>query len=437
MRDILLAVIVAGLLPAILYRPHLGAYAWAWVSLMNPQREAWGFATMLPFAQMVAIATIVGAVLSRKRHPFPLSPITSVYLAFLFWMSLTSLFALNTPAIVYARWLFVAKIHVMVFVTLMLLRGRKQIDTLIWVVTLSVGFFGIKGGVFTAVTGGHYRVWGPPSSMIEGNNELAVALVMLIPFMAYLYQTAGRCVVRWFMLFSIGTSSLAILGTQSRGALLSLTAMLFVLGLKSRRPVLTSVVLALLLTSAIAFMPDSWSSRMETIETYEQDTSAQARIYAWKTLWNLALDRPLTGAGFETGSEAVFSIYAPRGYGEFTNATPVAHSIYFQVLGEHGFPGLAIYLLLGFLTWRTAGHLARSTRNDAEFGSWVPLLMNASQISLIGFAVGGAFLALAHFDMSYYLVAYVVLVNATVRDKQRALAAVPKPPIHPSPKGAQ
>ena len=59
-------------------------------------------------------------------------------------------------------------------------------------------------------------------------------------------------------------------------------------------------------------MPDKWTKRMHTIETYEEDTSATSRLTTWKTLWNLALDRPIVGAGFETGSQEIFQRYAPK-----------------------------------------------------------------------------------------------------------------------------
>src|SRR5205814_5294566 len=118
------------------------------------------------------------------------------------------------------RWIFVMKIQVMIFVTWMLLRGRRAIDWLIWVVTFSVGFYGIKGGVWTVLTGGSGRVWGPPGGMIQGNNELAVALIMLLPLMFYLYQTSTRRILRFGLVFSMVTTAFAIAGSQSRGELL-------------------------------------------------------------------------------------------------------------------------------------------------------------------------------------------------------------------------
>lgn len=427
MRDILITVIILGLLPFILRSPRVGTYVWAWLSMMIPHRAAFGFARTMPFGQLVAIATLVSFLLSRERRPFPFSSTTVVYIALVIWMSFTSLFAINTVDVVFERWLFVFKIHVMLFVTMMLIRGRSQIDWLVWLVVVSIGAYGVKGGVWTVMTGGGGRVYGPPGGFAQDNNTFGLALVMLMPFFYYLYQVATRRIVRLGLLFSMVSITFSILGSQSRGALLALLAMATLLGLKSKRPVLSTLLLAGGVAAAILFMPDSWTGRMKTIETYEEDSSAMSRIYTWKTLWALAVDRPWVGGGFVVNTPQVFAIYAPtEGVGIYRGGEVfVAHSIYFQMLGEHGFPGLALYVLLGITAWRQAGRVGRQTRALPEYANWAPLLMRMVQVSLAGFAVGGAFLSLAHFDVSYYIISFVVLVDATLREQKGAGAAAP------------
>jgi probable O-glycosylation ligase (exosortase A-associated) len=304
---------------------------------------------------------------------------------------------------------------------LMLIVTPRQLRVLIWVVTFSIAFFGIKGGVFTVLTGGASRVWGPPGGMVEENNALAVCLVMLTPILHFLRQTETRRWVRHFLLFCIVAVVFSILGSQSRGALLSLLSMALFLGLKGKYPVRSTLAFGTLIVLAIAFMPDSWTARMETMQTYTTDDSAMSRVWTWQTMWNVALDRPLVGAGLSSDNPAVFARYAPLDgpYAVFAGRVYVAHSIYFQMLGEHGFIGLGLFLLLGFLTWRMASRLARATKEDAEFGHWVPLLMRMVQVSLVGYATGGAFLSLAYFDVPYYFVGFVVLCDVFVRGKQR------------------
>jgi probable O-glycosylation ligase (exosortase A-associated) len=422
MRDILLSFIVFGLLPFIVRWPMLGAYTWAWLSMMNPHQAVFGFARSIPFAYIVALTTLIGMLFSRQRKPLPETSITMLQCLLLAWMTVTSYFAMNDPGVVLDRWIFVMKIQIMVVATWMLIRGRRAIDGLIWVVTFSVGFYGIKGGVWTVMTGGAGRVWGPSGGMIQGNNELAVALIMLLPLMFYLYQTSKQRLVRFGIVFSMITTAFAILGSQSRGALLGLCAIAFYLAVKSRYPIRMSIAVASVLVGVISFMPETWTARMETMQTYQGEGSAMSRIYAWKTLWAAAVDRPVVGAGFAADTPIVFHKYAPKdaAFENFEGMVWVAHSIYFQMLGEHGFPGLALFLLLGIVTWRTANRLTRQTRGDPEFGTWVPILMPMIQVSIIGYAVGGAFLSLAYFDLPYYIVSYVVLVDVTIRERYRA-----------------
>jgi probable O-glycosylation ligase (exosortase A-associated) len=189
--------------------------------------------------------------------------------------------------------------------------------------------------------------------------------------------------------------------------------MALVLGIKSNYKMLSTVAIACVLALSIAFMPENWQARMETIATYEQDSSAQGRLQAWEMAWNLAIDRPIVGGGHDfLTNESVWYTYQSIG-------TPrAAHSIYFQVLGEHGFIGLVLYILIGLNGWLLAKRVARETARHPEF-EWAPLLMRMIQVSLIGFAVGGAFLSLANWDLPYYLVAIVAMVAATFREAQK------------------
>lgn len=425
MRDILITVIILGLLPLTLKNPRLGVYVWVWLAMMVPHRLTYGFARTLPFSHMVAVATLIGFLATHDKFRLPRSPIVWIYLSFVFWMTVTSFFALDDAAAIFQRWFDVLKIHLFIFLALMLIRGREQIERLIWVMVLALGFYGFKGGIFTVSTGGGGRVWGPSGGVIAGNNALGVALVMLVPFIYYLLQQASKRYLRYGLIVLLVTTILAILGTQSRGALLALVTMAALLGLRGKRPVLTTGALGGLLVLAIAFMPDTWTSRMNTIETYGEDSSAMSRVYTWTTLWNLALDRPLVGAGFNADIPIVFMRYAPPLAGEFdfNGKIYVAHSIYFQALGEHGFPGLALFLLIGLVTGLRAGSLAKRALKDPDYATWVPLLMRMVQVSLGGFAVGGAFLSMVHFDFAYYIVAIVILVEATMNEPK------PKPEV--------
>lgn len=420
MRDLLLAAFVFGALPFVLARPHVGALMWAWIGLMNVHRLAYDFARFFPFAQVVAITTLIATVLSRRRLPFPWGPIPVLLILLLAWMSVTTAFAMGPPADVLDTWQHVMKIHLMLLVTLMLIRGRRQIEQLVWVIVVSIGFFGVKGGLWTVLHGGEGRVWGPPGGAYEDNNAIGLALVVVIPLMYYLMTTASRRMVRNGLFVAIVICGFAILGTQSRGAFLAIVAAVAMLALKSRRMVLYGLIGAVALAAMIAFMPEKWSTRMETIDLERTDRSATMRLQAWRTLWNLVQDRPILGGGFETAIPEIFERYSPVP----DMPVVVAHSTYLQALGSHGFPGLFLYLALMWVTWRRASRVSQACRAVAGL-EWADLLMRMTQVSLMAFAVGGAFLSLLNTDLPFYLVGLVVMVEATVKEQLRVGAPQP------------
>lgn len=425
MRDLILTLIFAGLIPLALARPHIGACLWAWISIMNPHTLTFGFARSLPWAQLAAGVTLLAFVFNgRRRHALPWSAGTAFVLALMVWVTITSAYSINTPTEVWDRWVFFMKILVMLLVSVTLIRGRKQIEMLVWVIVVSVGVFGVKGGIWTLMTGGGGRVWGPPGGMMADNNSIAIGLVIVLPWMYYLRLISRRRWVKHGLAFSMLFSVFAVLGTQSRGALLALLAMGLMMGLKSKHALRTTLGFAVVAIAGIAFMPDSWTERMNTIGGYNADSSAMSRLWTWQTLWNLAIDRPLVGGGFRSDSVQVFSVYSPiEGRNAFTLPVYVAHSIYFQALGEHGFPGFFLYMAIGLWTWLTAGKLSRAAKGQPEYEEWVPLLMRMCQVSLLGFAVGGAFLSLMVFDLSFYIFAVVLLVKASMKPLRKKPAA--------------
>jgi len=415
MRDIVVVLLVFGSLPLILWRPWLGIIVWTWLGFMNPHRMAWGFATTLPVAMAVALTTLVALLVSREPKRIPWTRETAILLTFVLWMVVTTFFA-AFPELAWVQLEKVAKIQLMIFVALILINTRERLHALVWTIALSLGFYGIKGGIFTILTGGAFRVQGPPGTFIGGNNEIGLALTMTIPLMYYLYRHTAIKFVRLGLIGAMVLTAIAAIGTQSRGAALGMAAMGTVLLLKSRQKVLIGLVVALSIFAILQIMPEAWYARLATIETYQQDQSAGGRLAAWRMAVNLALDRPL-GGGFETFRREMFAIYAP-GYTGFHDA----HSIYFEVLGEHGFVGLALFLALGLTTWLSASSIRRRARNQPEM-AWLADLSAMVQVSLVAYAVAGAFLGMAYFDYFYNLVLIVVVGRGLMASENAAQAA--------------
>lgn len=407
LRDVLVTLVVFAGLPFILRRPMIGILMWAWLGYMNPHKLSWGFAHDMPFAQLVALTTMVGLLISREAKKIPWTRETILILIFTFWMFLTTTVALY-PESAWVGWNKIWKIILMTFVSMMIMTNRERIQAWVWVIALSLGFYGFKGGVFTLLTGGGYHVYGPVGTFIGGNNEVGLALIMTIPLLRYCQLSTEKVWVKRLLLAGMVLCLLAVVGTQSRGAFLGVAAMTLYLVRNSRHKWAMFASLILALPAIYFFMPESWHERMSSITHYHEDSSAMGRINSWMMAFHLASDR-FFGGGFDCFKPASFAIYAPSPLDVHD-----AHSIYFEVLGEHGFVGLAIFLAIGFSAWRSCVWIMRHTK-DKEQLKWIYDLGAMLQVSLLGYAVSGAFLGLAYFDLYYNLIALIVLAKTITR----------------------
>ena len=320
---------------------------------------------------------------------------------FMLWMCITLPFSVDLDAS-RSLWARVMKIDLMILVAAVVLYSSKHIIALAWVLVGSVGFYGVKGGIFTLASLGNYRVWGPDGSYIEGNNEIALALVLVIPLMRFLQLSDPRRWVRIALTVAMVLCALAALGSYSRGALIAIFSMFLMLWWRSDRKAIDGLVMGTAAFVILAFMPEQWWIRMGTIDEFKDDQSATGRINAWWMAWNLAKDN-FFGGGFMVATPGLFAKYAPDPL-----AIHAAHSIYFMVLGEHGFIGLFLFLLMWLLVWRSAGRLRIQGKNLPET-LWLSNLGTACQVSLVGYATGGAFLSLSYYDLPYNLLLLVVL----------------------------
>ncbi len=421
MRDVILLLIAGSGAMIALRHPYVGVLMWTWVSIMNPHRLTYGFARNMPIAVVIGACLLIGLMFTKERRsPFLGTPV-NVFIALICWMLLTTAFAFD-PAGSSIQLEKVLKIDLMILITLMLVRTKREMILFGWVSAMSVAFYGIKGGIFTIATGGSYRVWGPDGSYILDNNHLAVALIMTIPVLRFLQTTLDEANVwgRRAMMAGMVLCAVSAIGSHSRGALLSITAMSLLLWWRGRNKAVTGVMLLLVAAGVLLMMPDHWWARMHTLETYEQDQSAMGRINAWWMAFNLAKDN-LFGAGFRAYTPLTFNLYAPD-----PDHLVAAHSIYFAMLAEHGFPGLFIYLAL----WATTLHTARWLRRNAGAypeAAWCVQLGAMSEVGIIGFLVGGTFLSLCYFDLPYNLMALLVAARYWVETRGWEREPAPRP----------
>lgn len=422
MRDIALFIIMFGILPFILRHSYIGVLAWSWVSYMNPHRLTWGAAYSFPFAQMIAITLFISLLFNKDKKYFPVNSLTVTWIVFMLWTLVTTQ-AAYYPDAAWAAEIQVIKIQLILFIALWMMGGGERIKLMVWTIFFSIGFFGIKGGIFTFLTGGAGRVFGPGGSFIEDNNHLAVAMLMVVPLGFYLRKyEVQRKLYKNLLLLCILLIVTSVIGSFSRGAFLAIGAVAGYLWLKTPGKILSGTVGVIVLLLIVLMMPGSWMNRMSTIKDYDQDKSALERLNSWQYAINIASDR-FTGGGYWSWSRETFAQWAPD-----PDTVFVAHSIYFEVLADHGWIGLLLFLAIFFQGWFMGGRIVRNVRaRGSPEDEWMIGLAAMVKVSLVAYAVGGAFLSLAYFDLPWHLLVILVLIE--VEAKQRGLYAKPKPMV--------
>jgi probable O-glycosylation ligase (exosortase A-associated) len=423
MRDIALTVLIIGLLPVCLVRPWIGVLVWYWFGLMNPHMFAWGFARHQPFAMGIALATLIGALMAKDRAPIPWNRELALIVLLLVYFTFTTFFAWEpVPAWKYLEQ--VAKILLMTFIATMFIYGKDRVRALMLVIGLSIAFYGIKGAIFTVTTGGAYKVQAPEGVFIGGNTFLGLALNMVIPVLVSLAREEENKKLRIFLNFSAACCAISSLFTYSRGAFLGLAVVLPLLLLKDPRKAWGGVMLLVLAGSlAVWIAPEGLWRRTETIQTYEQDMSAMKRIRSWSVAWNIAKDYPLTGAGFQfefSPNKARWYGYASEELRAMPGGTQAAHSAYFQILGQHGFVALGMYVFLIVSTIATLTRLRKRALALPNAG-WIAVYSDGLRIGIIAFAISGAFINVAYFDLYFIYVAMTAILS-------RELAAASQQP---------
>ncbi len=409
--DMLLTVVIVATLPVCFLRPWIGMLVFAWIGYMNPHRLFSGFAYSMPYAKMVAGATLAGLLVTRERYALPRT--REVYLLAALWVTFvcsTVLVALQ-PAVAWEKLAEISKILVMTAATIVLFQDRRKLTLLLLVIAFSIGFFAVTGGLWGLYTGFQDRLYGPTKSAIGDNNDLGFVLTMVVPILVLLRRLVTNAWVRHALLATFAMSIVAVFATWSRGALIGLVIVLpLTLALTRTKdvPVLLAAVTACLVIYAA---PRQWVQRMQTITptVYKDDSSGSKRMKSWYVAFRLGLDHPLLGAGFRPFEPDVYERYLP-GYWDNHDA----HNHFLQIFAEHGFTGLLLFVGLLVSLFLTLLRTVRATRGDPA-RQWIDDSARFIGVSLVAYVVGGVFLNLPYFDLFYQLVAVVVILQKAAR----------------------
>lgn len=399
MRDLVLFLGMLFYLPVSMIAPAAGLIIWEWFGLMSPQRLVYGFGYGLPFERAIVVVTLLGWLFSRERKRFTPDALPWLLLAFFAWATFNMVVAAPYPAYSWRYWNQAMRAFVPVFLAFVLMTRKARIHGLIWMIVVSLGFYGVKGGVYTIVHLGHGRVFGPPGSQITDNNALALSLVMELPLVYYLWRHTEHRLLRFGLQAAAVLQAISILGSYSRGAFISIAVMLGLFWWRSKNKLVYAIVGTVVMAAILSIMPGTFWERMSTLHDISASSSFEGRVQAWHVAFMYANDHFPFGAGFQaTALAPIFHHYLPGA------VLHVAHSIYFEVLGDNGYPGLILYLLALAFSLRNARIVVRRTRNQPEF-AWAHDLANMIFVSTISYCVGGAALSVAYFDGFLFLLA--------------------------------
>lgn len=421
MRSMLLMLFVVATLPMTFVEPFIGLLLWVLFSDMNPYRYVWGLAAEIHWVYLIAVVTIFATLLhANKLQRLRWDVLTGLMLTFVLFTAVTSYFSV-VPPYAWLHWEQFAKVITLSCFIILMVDSRKRMDLLIWVFVVSFAFWGVKGGVFTVLHGGHYIVKGPIKSFYYDRNMFALAMCMTLPLMRYLQLQARSRRVKLGLWLGMALMVLSIIGTYSRGGLIALVAVMLALVWKSRQRFRLLLVGAALLPLMLIFMPAKWTNRMQAVVTGQAELSQsfQERVQSWEFATNLGLHHPVLGGGFGVWiSPYMWERYGPP----TTKHRRAVHDVLFQVLAEQGVVGLCLYVLMLLIAWVHLSRVRRLARSDPET-MWMYDLSGFIQVCLIAFLVAGSALPDAYFNFLFQLYAVIVLLRRFALESRVATQA--------------
>lgn len=396
MRDITVLIFVTCCIIAALKKPWLGVLSLAIFSYLNPHAYAWGFVRTLPIYYVLFLVVAFRSFAAKDRQPIPKDWRIAVFVLLYIYFVITSTQA-PYPDIVWPKLWIVTKVIIPFYFNLVLINTRFKLYWLIVSIAASLGVVALKGGIWAILHGFSYRVYGPPNTQFEENNAFALAILINIPLVLIWQKETLSPWLKKGLLLAIPIMYACSLSSWSRGALLSMAVLTLMLIWNSKRKYLTVPIVFAGAFFVKDYLPQEWFGRMNTIETYQEDSSAMSRVTAWKDGWNHTLEHPFFGAGFD-GYEYVVSIHMDW------------HNSYVEMFSEHGFIAFGLWLSLILGTIISLTTLPNKTRH-VEGMEWVAKYCFMLRASLICFMVGGTFLGLSYCDLLYHLIVLSVLVK--------------------------
>ncbi|WP_232495077.1 putative O-glycosylation ligase, exosortase A system-associated [Novosphingobium kaempferiae] len=392
-------------------RPFIWVLCYLYVDIVAPQIISWGFLTQIPTSLIAFAAAFLGWLVFDDKRDSRFTWRQGLLGVLLLYCAITTLRA-DYPVEALTKWSWVWKALVFAMFLPLTLRTRLRIEAVALFMVLSASALIIDGGLKTAMGGSGYgalRIFVDNNTGLYEGSIISCVAIALIPVAVWLAKHGTIFPPEWrvwlFTAALIFACSLIPIGTQARTGLvcLAILAGLYLRTAKHRFLLSAGMTLAVLI--AVPFLPQSFLARMNTIEDHQSDQSAGTRLGVWKWTLGYVKDHPF-GGGFEVymSSKVSYDTVTTQKVGSMVTVTrtPIVeegrafHSSYFEMLGEQGYPGLALWLLLQVSGIVQMEMIRRRWKNrTGPDEAWAAPLAVALQLAQVVYMIGSLFVGIA------------------------------------------
>ena len=400
---------------------------YVWVDTFQPQAVAYFILNELPVAFIMGAGAFLTYFVLDRRSPPPLMLASVCMVGLAIWMTVTLSWA-ELPDRAWTKWDWAFKAMVFAAFVPLVIRSRVQIEAFAQTYVFSLAANFVPFGLKVLVSGGGY---GRNLGLQAGNSGLAeggylsTVCLMAVPLALFLGKH-GKLIPRLPMM-NLAYAGIALLafvtaiGTYERSALVGMVMLGLYMFVRSRRKWVFGLLAGIMAVGVIVLAAKSWDARVSTIDQYSTESSALTRLLMWQWTLNYAASHPFGGSFDAYGVSTIMmppDALHPGGYVQNGRAY---HSIYFEVLGDLGYPGLIMFLTAAASSLFSLIRLSRKCRKIPDL-VWVADMSDAVQSGMLVFLSAGAFVGLAFQPPFWYFVAMGVCLRAHVWHAERAEA---------------
>lgn len=300
---------------------------------------------------------------------------------------------------------------------------KEKLKTGVRILLITVTFVSILG-VIHQLSGGTLTFWGLARESVFGqvsetgglryggpiaeSNVWGQVLVSILPIALYQIAKTRESLTKMIPAIAALCILLAMLFTESRGAVLALALSLALIAIDLRIKASTLLGLATIGLLIVFILPSSYTERIRTLDIlfnvnqeygFSQDGAVEGRREKMLTGLAMFRENPFLGVGFANYSDNYWSYAGNLGLEASArninaqNSARQPHSLYIEIMAETGIFGIGSFLtfmgfILGGLYQARKKYYAKKSKADQNWPIWVASIM----MSILTFLIAGFFL---------------------------------------------